>query len=136
MFNNNDAKKPTSKDLLEFLINYENADGLIQHPVEKLKYEKKLAEEYEYAEWTGAVIRIEDISDLGSGPEEYYIDVIVKDNPRTPKNNFAGFTAYFNHIDKDDLAKVKIDGEITIRGKIDKRNKFLGRWILKESKII
>lgn len=135
MFDNED-KKLISTNLLDFLIEYENADGLIQHPVEKLNFEKKLAEKYEYAEWTGAVIRIEDISDLGSGPEEYYIDVIDKETRRTPKNNFAGFTAYFNHINKEDLAKVRIDGEITIRGKIDKRNKFLGRWILKESKII
>ena len=130
MLNNN--SEPISTDLLSFLVNYENAIALINHPVEQARYEKSF--DGKCVEWSGVVYRIEDVSELGSRSETFYIDVIHKTIQKTPKNSIVKFTAYFTN--PADEAKIRLDQEIKVQGTISSWNKFTKNWVIKDSNIV
>lgn len=130
MSNNN--LEPVSTDLLNFLVNYENSVALLTHPVEQANYEKSFVGKC--VEWSGVVCRIEDVSELGSRAEAFYIDVINNATRRTPKNNVVKFTAYFNN--PADESKIRLDQEITVKGTISTWNKLSKVWMLKDSQLV
>lgn len=122
-------------DLRGFVISYDAAAGML-HPAKMPAHEKHLIDMHDYVEWTGDVIRFEDVSDLGNRAERYYIKVIDTANPRTPAGSQVGFSAYFADIDAADQAKIKLDHKITIRGKLLRRDNFSKTWFLKDCKIV